>query len=422
MALLAAFLYERAPTLAGMYLNAPARLARVDNLPGPSAIKFAERAGFRSCEDALMVESLGLAVVACDPGRERWNTVMGVFVPGPVSGADFYVYDYKNVAAADDEDAVLSTVEIVGFPGGDDLHTLGMAFDEATSTLLVSNHAQAGPRIEIFKLDFDLESASPKPKATHVRTVRHALIHGPNSIAIVEGSGGTEFFVTNDHAVPAVRNKLVSVLETYLAPPTGTVVHVDLRGDDEVEASVVAHVPFANGIEFLNATTLAVASTSRSAVYLYSVTGLHPAEASADDQGSQKKQPPTLIYVTRIPVPFLPDNLTVTKYKSKADNEERTKLLIAGHAHAPTLTRFSASRHVCNDPTALAEADETARAACDPEVAAPSWVSEWSEADGLTHLYVSNEYPSSATAARDGERGVGIISGLYAKGLLVWRE
>lgn len=30
----------------------------------------------RNCEDVLMEESLGVAFVSCDPGRDRWNTVM----------------------------------------------------------------------------------------------------------------------------------------------------------------------------------------------------------------------------------------------------------------------------------------------------------------------------------------------------------
>ncbi len=39
-----------------------------------SEVKFADKV--RSCEDAILVESLGLAILACDPGREVRNTVM----------------------------------------------------------------------------------------------------------------------------------------------------------------------------------------------------------------------------------------------------------------------------------------------------------------------------------------------------------
>jgi arylesterase/paraoxonase len=35
---------------------------------------------------------------------------------------------------------------------------------------------------------------------------------------------------------------------------------------------------------------------------------------------------------------------------------------------------------------------------------------------------MSEEFATGSTAVRDVERGVGIVSGLYEKGLLVWRE
>ena len=37
-------------------------------------IKFADRV--RSCEDVILLEDRGVAVMGCDPGRERYNTVM----------------------------------------------------------------------------------------------------------------------------------------------------------------------------------------------------------------------------------------------------------------------------------------------------------------------------------------------------------
>ena len=37
-------------------------------------IKFADRV--RSCEDAFLIKEEGLAILACDVGRERYNTVM----------------------------------------------------------------------------------------------------------------------------------------------------------------------------------------------------------------------------------------------------------------------------------------------------------------------------------------------------------
>lgn len=53
--------------------NAPDRLVKVNNLRSHQ-FKFSDR--IRSCEDVLFLEEHGLAVIACDPGRERWNTVL----------------------------------------------------------------------------------------------------------------------------------------------------------------------------------------------------------------------------------------------------------------------------------------------------------------------------------------------------------
>ena len=55
------------------YKNAPAHLPHINTFSSHD-IKFADRV--RSCEDVLIVESRGVAIVACDAGRERWNTVM----------------------------------------------------------------------------------------------------------------------------------------------------------------------------------------------------------------------------------------------------------------------------------------------------------------------------------------------------------
>lgn len=72
-ALMSWFVYHRADTLATLYWNAPERLARV-NTAKSYEIKFADRV--RSCEDAFLIEKEGLAILACDAGRERYNTVM----------------------------------------------------------------------------------------------------------------------------------------------------------------------------------------------------------------------------------------------------------------------------------------------------------------------------------------------------------
>lgn len=37
-------------------------------------MKFADK--LRNCEDALLDEAMGLAILSCDVGRDKWNTIM----------------------------------------------------------------------------------------------------------------------------------------------------------------------------------------------------------------------------------------------------------------------------------------------------------------------------------------------------------
>ncbi|KAH6651890.1 putative paraoxonase [Truncatella angustata] len=385
--LLGPYLYERYQILARFYSNAPERLPRINALQSYE-VKFADRV--RSCEEALLIQSAGLAILACDRGRERWNNVMGFSVPGPVPSGELYLYDYKNRNTADNES--LKRFEIQDYEPGEDFHSLGLAYDESSSTLFVANHRHDGPRVELFRLDIDGLNAK------HLRSIEHDLIHGPNAIVL---RNSHEFFVTNDHHFLQKDSRLLSHAETYLALPLGTVVHVDISDTDSVKANIVARLPFANGIELLNKTTLAVASTSQAEVRLYNI--------------NDKEKPgsvPTLSYQTAIKVPFNVDNLAVS-----SDG----RLLMAGHPHPPSLTKFASTRYICNDVSELAKADIVIQEYCKTGQSC-SWASEWTEEGGVEHLYADTEYPTSATAAYDAERKVGIIAGLYAKGILVWRN
>lgn len=58
--------------LSVIFNNAPGKLVHINNLK--YEIKFED--SVRDCEDALLIESKGLAIFSCDPGRESYNTVM----------------------------------------------------------------------------------------------------------------------------------------------------------------------------------------------------------------------------------------------------------------------------------------------------------------------------------------------------------
>ncbi|KAH7192571.1 uncharacterized protein B0J16DRAFT_411276 [Fusarium flagelliforme] len=378
LGLFTSFVSERINLLKTFYQNTPARVTKINNI-GRHEVKFADR--IRSCEDVLLVEKHHLAILACDAGRERWNTVMGVFAGNVSENAGLWAYDYENGGSPDGES--LKPISLTGFPHANDFHTLGLAFDQQTSNLFVTNHAQAGSRIEMF--EFDIESLT----ARYIQTIEHPLIHGPNSIALINGH---EFYVSNDHYITKKQSILIPNLETYLGAPSGTIVHVSLK-ESQAQAKIVAWVPFANGIEILDSSTVAVASSSRAAVYVF-----------------KTPNPTTLEFSSMIKLPFLPDNLS-----GSGD-----KLLIAGHGHMPSLVKFTHSRRICNEPGEYERADVKAKELCERSEAV-SWTAEWSESEGLKNLYVDTEYPSSSTVVKDADRGVGIITGLYAKGILVWR-
>ncbi|OTA57525.1 putative paraoxonase [Hypoxylon sp. EC38] len=392
LAALSPFLYDNYLRLSAILNNAPDKLVKLNNLKS-FEIKFED--SVRSCEDALLIESKGLALLSCDPGRESYNTVMGIFLPGPVPSAGIFGYFYNDASAPDSES--FRRFEIQGYEPGADFHTLGMAYDEASSTLFVANHRKDGPTIEAFQLDLTAFTAK------HFRTIRHSLLHAPNAIALLNGH---ELLVTNDHYFLSENHHTLSTLETYLGLPLGTVVHVDISSLLEdpagtVKTNVLARVPFANGITLLNETTVAVASTTKPGVYFYTIT----------KPESDSTAPPTLTSKSLVKLPYFVDNIRVSRDGA---------LYAAGHPHPPSLNKFSATRHKCNSPD-IATTDPAVQEEC-RNLIAPSWVTKWTEEKGVENLYVGTDFPTSCTAAFDSERKVGVVAGLYGKGIMVWRE
>ena len=260
-----------------------------------------------------------------------------------------------------------------------DLHPLGLAFDTSSSTLYVVNHArQQGSHILILNVDISTSVS------TLVARFKHPLLHTPNSIEVIKKH---ELYVTNDHYIGAATSSILSKVETFSGTPGGTVVYVDTRFPKK--AKVVARVPFANGVVFVNSTTLAVASSSKSGLYLFDVRQEHDLELSQ---------------IIRTPAAV--DNLSI---------DNKGMVLMAGHPFAPALMKVSQGRAACNPHGDIQEKE-----AC--KCTAPSWVAEWSEPEGLKTLYKNNgdEFCSSSTAVRDNSRGVGIVSGLYESGILIF--
>ena len=91
------------------------------------------------------------------------------------------------------------------------------------------------------------------------------------------------------------------------------------------------------------------------------------------------------------------------------------KLLISGHPHPFSMVAYAKSRDACR--SGIGAEKEKACA-----LKAATGVAEWTESEGLKVLWMSEEFATGSTAVRDVGKGVGIISGLYGEGLLVWKE
>ena len=81
MAAFGVLVHDRSRIVSFFWTNTPDKVPRIDTF-GSHSVKFADRV--RSCEDFVLVEDRGVAIAACDAGRERWNTVMVSTKGGPL--------------------------------------------------------------------------------------------------------------------------------------------------------------------------------------------------------------------------------------------------------------------------------------------------------------------------------------------------
>jgi arylesterase/paraoxonase len=379
----------------------------------------------RNCEDIILDEARGAAILSCDAGRDRWNTVMvcgialllpsynflctfgfwcppilhllkGVFIDPSWSGALYY-YKYPKYPNISDTGAI-HLLQINGMPVESwmKFHPLGLGYWAPSRTLFVVNHGPPGPSIEIFKINKQVTAAS------HMSTIQHELLNSPNSVVPISE---TELLVTNDHKWTARRNSTLNLLESYLAYPGGNVVYMNLETN---ETKVLAHLPFANGITLLNKTMLAVASTTTPSINIYNLT-------RSETSSKTHNKAPTLKLIQKISVPFFPDNL---------GTDSDGKLLIAGHPHPPALERVAKTNHryFGDEQDGWIEGKlPEARLPADERPRSPSWVVEWNgnQKGVMRDIYLGTEYGTSSSFARDVGRGVAFIVGLYERGIFV---
>lgn len=294
----------------------------------------------------------------------------GVFgKTSPENGA-LYLYDYSRARPS------LETIRLLNTPSDYSFHPLGLSLHLPTNTILAVNHGVYGSTLDQFHFSRLGNSA------TYIRSFSSPYLRAPNAVLQISN---TEVLVTNDHFFTPKASKWLNKIETYLGLPLGGVTYLNLQNG---EATQIARIPFANGIALLNQTTIAVASSSSAKIFLYSL--------------DKRTSPPSLSLAESISTPFWPDNL----------HTSGDKLFIAGHAQLSGLTKFAESRAHCRA--------DTKAAGCD--AIAPSYVAQWTREGGVEDVYVGTEIYASSGVGIDEKRGVGVISGLYGKGLLIWGE
>lgn len=352
---------------------------------GNYELKYVDK--LRNCEDLVVDEKAGYMVLGCDEGRDVWNTVMvsisqstfpdmhslhlqGVFGKTSPPNGILYLYDYSRARPS------LETIRLLNTPSDYSFHPLGLSLHLPTNTLLAVNHGTSGSTVDQFHFSRLGNSA------TYIRSLSSPYLRAPNAVLQISN---TEVLVTNDHFFTPRKSKWLNKIETYLGLPLGGVTYLNLETG---AATQVARIAFANGIALLNQTTVAVASSSSAKVFLYEMDNI--------------TSPPTLTYKEPIAMPFWPDNLHMAG----------GKLFIAGHAQLSGLTKLSESRQHCGA--------DTKSAGCD--AVAPSYVAQWTREKGVEDVYVGTEIYASSGIAVDEKRGVGVISGLYGKGLLIWNQ
>lgn len=332
----------------------------------------------------------------CDLTITTLTVFQGIFTNASYTQGILYTYNYASPSSTPQP---LPLIDFLS--ANSDFHPLGLTYHSPSHTLSVINHAFTGPSLSLFTLHFDSQTSSFF--ATHKYTVKHRNLHTPNALVHLDADN---LLVTNDHFFAVRWHPWLAALETYLALPGGTIVHVHIPS---LTVTVLAHVPFANGIEVLKTSeqhkTLAVASTAAAKVVFFDLDISSGRESTTTMSVSLSKK-------REVHLPFLPDNLGV---------DDGGALLISGHGHVRSINQFAHSRASCRS---LTQSDRDGftdvKAAC--EVRSPTFVAQWTDEKGVQVLYASTEFSSGSAAARDVGRGVGIVSGLFEDGLLLWRD
>lgn len=438
------------------------------------------------CEDGEMLRGSadGWALFSCDNSRGRWNTVMGPLADPTHRGAlwmwnyaesgadpillqlegypserDFHplgtaFHEESNTLFVINHGRDHSTIEVFDLLQTDSgwtahhestiwnylaTHTPNALVALSRSTILISN---------------DHFFAKRPPADIDALTATYREVTGS--------------FLLGSLLATLARTRLFSVvapkLETLFGLGGGWVAVLHLATPDEprkmtIGRIVASGIPFANGLAVsADSRTLAVASTTGPTVRLYDLPDLVDENADIDANGVFYYDPDAkkkMTEYTTISVPFTPDNLAFSHTSPDAAapdsgdghpfGDKNSHLIVAGHpsvskifglASDPYSGQRSAPSWVVSI-SAVRSDDTTSDKGIDARVSASGGLfSRWTGGKKPRHpgwryrihnLYQSQgvgpqALGSSSTGLLDTARRTLIVTGLYAKGLLICRD
>ncbi|KAL5634623.1 hypothetical protein ACGC1H_002612 [Rhizoctonia solani] len=342
---------------------------------------------FKLCEDGLVLAP-GIAIFSCDPGRRDWNTVIGPMLePGRRGG--LWALHYTSTTTEKPY-----PLELINYPTDADFRPLGIDITATDSTrtpsrLLVINHGRHRPTVEVFRIQLELNVV----KLTHEITLAHPSFVSPNAIAVISPNA---FFLSHDHyftnRMSWPFNRILPWLETFLSLPLGRVDLVLFEAPPGTGVSnvrtVASNIACANGVAVsADGSTLAIASTSRAEVLLYS------------------KYEKDVKYVSSVRVPFAVDNLAFAG----------DQLLAAGHPYIPELMAL-VDRKSSRAPSYVTTIAPRLIGSVDRE---ESWLARIATGANVTTIFTSDGsfLSSSSGAFVDLETKIMFVVALYGAGV-----
>ena len=254
-----------------MKVQLPDLLVIYENKDISDQCQIIESSELNHCEDVVIVDDdddddLNPILATCD-NRFNYNTVLGVFENGNLSGSLQLVNPYVDLN--NKIDGTVIKVDIENVEDDYNFHPLGLDVSPKNNKrIFIVNHAVEGSKIDIFNMDYDLG------KAFKVKSIQHPLIISPNSISVINDN---MFYVSNDHLFnlrdQSLKGKILNWIETFLRLPLGNVLLVKFNeNNDELDVNYAANfIPYANGLVRVNEDLLAVASTNTNQVRLYQI-------------------------------------------------------------------------------------------------------------------------------------------------------